>query len=146
MHEAKRTQPYTKFHAAVLGGHTDLQGHFLFGRIDEVESDEFWRKEKNIGLILTCTRYANDPRYPSWATKDIKKAHWNIRDPNPKRCQKAFDTVWPLVLECLLDGKDVLFHCQESFHRAPIVYACIFQAITGESYKVVLVIIVIGCL
>ena len=146
MPDARRTQSYTKFHAATLGDQTDLQGHFLFGRIEEVQTDWLWRKEKNVGLIVSCTRYANDARYPAWATSDIKKAHWNIRDPNPKRCQEAFDTVWPLVLECLLNGKDVLFHCHESFHRAPIVYACIFQAITGESYKVVLVIIVIGCL
>ena len=143
MPDARRTQSYTKFHAATLGDQTDLRGNFLFARIEEVESDGLWRKENNVGLIVSCTRYANDARYPAWATSDIKKAHWNIRDPKPQRCQKAFDTVWPLVLECLLNGKDVLIHCQESFHRAPIVYACIYQVIIGVSYKVVHVIIVI---
>ena len=143
MPDKRRTQTYTKFHAAVLGAETDLRGHFIFGRMDEVESEGFYRKETNIGLILTCTRYARDPRYPYSATRDIKKAHWNIRDPDPERLKKGFHEVWLLVLECLLNGKDVLIHCQESFHRAPIAFACIFQAITGVSYKVVHVIIVI---
>ena len=118
-----------------------LQGNFIFGRIQEVQSGAFWEVEQNIGLIVNCSRDPRDAKYPASATSQIEVKHFDVRSKEHR--QEGFDSTWPAVLKCLLDGKDVLLHCQESFHRAPICWAAMYQRIAGVGYKVVHVIIFI---
>ena len=136
----RRIQSYTKIGARCLGGSVRLSGYVLFARADEVTNEEFWKKEKNIGLIVSCVRNPRDVRYPA-ATSQIEVIHFDIRSKDKR--QQHFDECWPKVEACLLRGEDVLFHCQESYHRAPICWACCYQQIAGVRYKVLHVIIII---
>ena len=69
---SKANQRYTKFPASALGGRAEeLRGSLLFGKIEEVESEELWRQETNIGLIVCCVRNPGGVNYPA-ATDDIE--------------------------------------------------------------------------
>ena len=86
----RRIQLYTKLDARCLGGSVRLSGHVLFARADEATDEEFWKKEKNIGLIVSCVRNPRDVRYPA-ATSEIEMVHFDIR--SKEKRQQHFEEV-----------------------------------------------------
>ena len=50
--------------------------------------------------------------------------------------QRELDQALPKIQEALLAGRDVIFHCNQSFHRAPVIAAAAYRRMTGGSAAV----------
>ena len=134
--DGRNGQVYTKIPASAFAGSVRLTGNIILAQVPEVLSDGFWEKERNVGVIVNCMRDFDQSMYPQSAAISQKFLyHFDVRSKEWR--QKGYDDLFELVADCLLDGQDVLFHCQQSYHRAPICVATIMQRITGSSYKVI---------
>ena len=58
-------------------------------------------------------------------------------DPRSKTYrQRELDQALPKIQDALLAGQDVIFHCMQSFHRAPVTAAAAYRRVTGGSATV----------
>ena len=58
-------------------------------------------------------------------------------DPRSKTYrQRELDQALPKIQDALLAGQDVIFHCVQSFHRAPVTAAAAYRRVTGGSASV----------
>ena len=108
----------------------------IFAEKCQVESEKWWDKYGgNVGVIVQCTHPRAKYNYPPCAA--TSKIH-HVRV-DPRSCtyrQRELDQALPKIQEALLAGRDVIFHCNQSFHRAPVTAAAAYRRVTGGSASV----------
>ena len=120
-------QGSTMVPANVSGKAPDFQGNFIFAERYQVESDSWWESHQQIALIVDCTDGSRRFSYP----KTARRAQILRVDPrDPERREKMLNGAFPTIRKTLRLS-DVLFHCQQSFHRAPVVGAAVHQRLAG---------------
>ena len=129
-------QSWTTFPANSLGGPGRLTGSIILADLQQVQAQKLWEKTfSNVGLIVNCIRQDFTVGYRKNATAKSQLVYVDAR--NKELRHPEFMQALPRVRECLEQGKDVLIHCRESFHRAPIVTACFIYMLTDIAYQVV---------
>ena len=123
----------TRFPALCLGGPQKYKGCFVLGDAAQVSTPEFWSEFSNIRLTINCIGSDKGVQYPSNAA--ISQVHFVNMRSKDNRHPNFMDSL-DKVRNCLGFGNDVLVHCRESFHRAPICLATYMQQICGVPYQV----------
>ena len=113
--------------ANVSGKAPDLQGNLIFAERFQVESDSWWESHQQIALIVDCTDGSRLFRYRKTAQR-VQILRVDPRD--PARRQKMLNGALAMIRKTMAE-RDVLFHCRQSFHRAPVVGAAVHQRLAG---------------
>ena len=118
----------------LLGGNDKLLGNVVLAVEEEVKSGDWWERHetRNIDLIVNCI----GPDTLKWYPKNAATSQLLCRVRYRDHREADFELVWQEALKVLLRGGDVLIHCRESFHRAPLVAAALISKLTGDSYQV----------
>ena len=132
----RRPTEITVLSATALGGPSDITGNFVIAPLHCVQNREFWRVHRNITCIINCTGRHNGqgPWYPREARDQTTVIHIDLHD--HKGLEIAFAMAKSMAEITLKDNKDVLVHCQQSYHRCPPVCAGLYQSICGVHYQV----------
>ena len=126
----------TKFTANILGGPAKLRGKYILADIPQVCDPALWKTDfKDVGLVVCCLASWKEVEYPPQATAQSQLLRVDMRNKELRNPQ--FENALPLVEKTLEAGKDVLVHCKESYHRAPIAVAAFYRQTTGIGYQVV---------
>ena len=129
-------QSPTMFPATCLRGPSRLTGFIILADLQQVQSEKLWEKTfSNVGLIVCCIRKDFMVEYPKNIPANSQLFFVDAR--NKLLRHPEFMQTLPKVRECLEQGKDVMIHCRESFHRAPIVTACFIYMLCDIAYQVV---------
>ena len=130
-------QRETKFKAIVLGGPPLLRGNYILAERWQVESQAWWDHASgmNVGVIVQCTNALQHFRYPNSVNAAISQ-HFRVDPMDVEHRQLMLNEALPSIEACLKEGKDVLFHCEWSVHRGPIVAAAATWRLTGKSADV----------
>ena len=101
-----------------------------------MESEEWWEEHgRMVEVVVQCTHPRQDFNYPQYAAKS--KVYRVRVDPRSKTYrQRELDQALPKIQDALLAGQDVIFHCMQSFHRAPVTAAAAYRRVTGGSASV----------
>ena len=101
-----------------------------------MESEERWKEHgRMVEVVVQCTHPRAKYNYPPCAAKS--KVYRVRVDPRSKTYrQRELDQALPKIQEALLAGRDVIFHCNQSFHRAPVTAAAAYRRVTGGSASV----------
>ena len=101
-----------------------------------MESEEWWKEHgRMVEVVVQCTHPRQDFNYPPYAAKS--KVYRVRVDPRSKTYrQRELDQALPKIQDALLAGQDVIFHCMQSFHRAPVTAAAAYRRVTGGSASV----------
>ena len=111
-----------------LGGDVpQFHGNIIFAERCQVESGAWWSRHKDISLIVQCTDGSRRFKYPR-QSQSCRILRVDGRD--SERRQKQLDEAFAAISQ-KLQKHDVLFHCEQSFHRAPVVAAAVMQRLTG---------------
>ena len=106
-------------------------GHFMFAERGQVLNEEFWANQcQNVAVCVQCTNRETFFRYPRSAAIS-QKVRVDPRDEAGRQAQ--LDQAMGPILRALEGGKDVLFHCNQSFHRAPVIGAAVCARMTEVS-------------
>ena len=103
----------------------------IFAEKCQVESEMWWKEHaKMVSLVVQCTHPKAKFHYPPHAAASQTK-HVRV-DPRSERFrQRELDEAVPYIQEALESGHDVIFHCMQSFHRAPVTAAAAYRRVTG---------------
>lgn len=126
----------TKFAATSLGGPARLRGHIILCDLPTATSASFWEQETNIGAIVNCigVRHGRGKIvYPRNAENPLVLF---VDARNSGTLGTAFEEAAKAAEKALEQGKDVLVHCRQTFHRGPGVAAGLLQRLCGVDYKV----------
>ena len=129
------TQSFTKVPSTCCGGSSLLKGHIILAALDEVVSPSFWEANPNIGAIVNCLHHADEVQYPQHSATS-QRYSIEVRHHNESTRSLQFEHAYPNVAGCLTAGQDVVVHCRESYHRAPLVAAMLLSRATGVGYQV----------
>ena len=123
-------------HFDPFGGEKPGHGRMIFAEKCQVESEEWWKEHaRMVRLVVQCTHPRSIFHYPPHAATSQTK-HVRV-DPRSERFrQRELDEAMPHIQEALENGHDVIFHCMQSFHRAPVAAAAAYRRVTGESATV----------
>ena len=81
-------------------------------------------EENDVGLIVKCSGKHNHPNYP-------RNVYWlELPVNNPALRAGALERIVDEMKEVLQNGKNVIVHCNKSFHRAPTGAAALLSQIT----------------
>ena len=126
-------QGSTTWQATVMGGPRDLVGRFVLADKVQVEDQAWWDRHPDIRVIIQCADHAGGGfgqrqpfRYP------VQLRHFKVDARDTQGRQAALEAALPAVEAALREGKDVLLHCMNSFHRAPVVAAAFHKRLTGK--------------
>lgn len=129
------TQSATEIPASDLGNCPQLKGKYIFARQSEVESEQFWKKYTNVGGIVCCLRFGDFAKYPAAVRQQgIKVLSVDARSKRDR--ERGFRHAAPEVQKIFERGQDVVVHCRESYHRAPMVGSGLHQLLTGLDFRV----------
>ena len=129
-------QEPTAFEANFLGGPSWLKGSYILAELPQVCNAALWKTDfKNVGVVVSCVAEWVDVEYPPQCTAQSQLLRVDMRNKALRNPQ--FEKALPLVEKALEAGKDVLVHCRESWHRAPIAVAAFYYKTTGIGYEVV---------
>ena len=82
------------------------------------------------GLVVQCTTPHQNFNYPPSAAEGHAR-HVRV-DPRSERYrQPELHAAMPYIRNALPNGQDVIFHCMQSFHRAPVTAAAAYRRVTG---------------
>ena len=127
----------TTMSATSLGGPARLKGNLILTDLTTATSCPFWvNYGKNAGLVLNCIGLRSGfhkVTYPPEAMT-CQKLYIEVRDLHA--CANQFAKAAPQIEKTLESGKDVVLHCRESYHRAPIVVAATLARLCGVGYLV----------
>ena len=130
------SQVPTVFPATCCGGPARFDGRIFLADLAQVEAQMLWKTTfTNVRVIVCCLQQDFGVVYPKIATATSQL--WFVDCRNDVLRHPDFMRTLPAVRKCLEEGRDVLIHCRESFHRAPIVSACFIYMLTGTPYQVV---------
>ena len=129
-------QSIPKFAATALGGPKRLRGNFLLADMAQVPRKELWENEfRNVRLVVNFIGHHHTVEYPKDIAATMEVAIVDLRNKDLRH--PHFTLALPRVEECLEGGADVLVHCRESYHRAPLATAAFIRMLTGVNYQVV---------
>ena len=101
-----------------------------------MESEEWWKEHgRMVEVVVQCTgpsQRFNDP--PCAARSQVKHVRVDPRSETYR--QRELDQAMQPIQNALLAGQDVIFHCLQSFHRAPVAAAAADRRVTGGSATV----------
>ena len=108
----------------------------IFAEKCQVESEEWWKEHaQKARLVVQCTHPGIAFNYPPHAATS-QTTHVRV-DPRSERFrQRELDEAVPWIQTVLGKGQDVVFHCMQSFHRAPVAAAAAYRRVTGGSATV----------
>ncbi len=117
-------------------GETSGRGKIIFAEKCQVESQQWWNEHGgNVRVFVQCTHPRAKYNYPPCAA--TSKIHHVRVDPRSSTYrQRELDQALPKIQEALLAGRDVIFHCNQSFHRAPVIAAAAYRRMTGGNAAV----------
>ena len=108
----------------------------IFAEKCQVESEEWWLEN---GLMVDVVVQRAGPHQqfncPPYAARSQVK-HVRVDPRSEKFLQRELDQALPKIQDALLAGQDVIFHCMQSFHRAPVTAAAAYRRVTGGSATV----------
>ena len=101
-----------------------------------MESEEWWSENgRMVELIVQCTGPGKRFNYPPLAaTSQVTHVRVDLR--SEKLRQRELDQAMQYILKALHGGQDVIFHCMQSSHRAPVAAAAAYRRVTGGSATV----------
>ena len=100
-----------------------------------MESEEWWKEHgRMVEVVVQCTHPRQDFNYPQYAKSKIYRVRVDPRSKTYR--QRELDQALPKIQDALLAGQDVIFHCMQSFHRAPVTAAAAYRRVTGGSATV----------
>ena len=101
-----------------------------------MESEEWWEEHaRMVEVVVQCTHLRKTFNYPPYAAKS--KVYRVRVDPRSATYrQRELDQALQKIQDALLAGQDVIFHCVQSFHRAPAAAAAAYRRMTGGSATV----------
>ena len=112
----------------------DLRGCFILADEQDVVDESWWDRHRDVGCIVNCLQHGQSVVYPSnCPTFDI--AYVDVRSKVHR--DQDFQRALPMVRETLEEGKDVVVHCSQSYHRAPAVVAAFMQELSEIDFEVV---------
>ena len=108
----------------------------IFAERCQVESEEWWSENgRMVELIVQCTGPGKRFNYPPLAaTSQVTQVRVDPRSPVYR--QRELDQAMQYIQKALHGGQDVIFHCMQSFHRAPVTAAAAYRRVTGGSATV----------
>ena len=108
----------------------------LFAERCQVESEEWWSENgRMVELIVQCTGPGKRFNYPPLAATS-QVTHVRVDPRSPQYRQRELDQAMQYIQKALHGGQDVIFHCMQSFHRAPVAAAAAYRRVTGGSATV----------
>ena len=108
----------------------------IFAERCQVESEEWWSENgRMVELIVQCTGPGKRFNYPPLAATS-QVTHVRVDPRSPLYRQRELDQAIKPIQDALLAGQDVIFHCMQSFHRAPVAAAAAYRRVTGGSATV----------
>ena len=103
----------------------------IFAERCQVESEEWWLENgRMVEVVVQCTgphQHFNDPPYV--ARSQVKHVRVDPRSETFR--QRELDQAMHLIQKALLAGQDVILHCMQSFHRAPVAAAAAYRRVAG---------------
>ena len=108
----------------------------IFAERCQVESEEWWSEHgRMVELIVQCTGPQKRFNYPPLAARS-QVTHVRVDPRSPQYRQLELDQAMQYIQKALHGGQDVIFHCMQSFHRAPVAAAAAYRRVTGGSATV----------
>ena len=109
-------------------------GNLIFAERHQVSDNWFWETHcKKVAVTVQCTNNHTHFAYPGLAAKS-QRVRVDPRDGFHR--QDQLDSAIGPISRALETGKDVLLHCNQSFHRAPVIGAAVCARVSGVSAKV----------
>ena len=130
----EQRQRTTKFDP--FSGEKPAHGHMIFAERCQVESEEWWKEHAlMVELVVQCTPARTTFNYPPSAANS-QADHVRV-DPRSERFrQPELDKAMPYIQRARANVQDVIFHCMQSFRRAPVAAAAAYRRVTGGSATV----------
>ena len=101
-----------------------------------MESEEWWKEHgRMVEVVVQCTAPRQAFNYPPYAARSQVK-HVRVGPRSETFRQRELDQAMQSIQNALLAGQDVIFHCMQSFHRAPVAAAAAYRRVTGGSASV----------
>ena len=101
-----------------------------------MESEEWWKEHgRMVEVVVQCTGPSQRFNYPPLAARS-QVNHLRVDPRSETFRQRELDQAMQPIQNALLKGKDVIFHCMQSFHRAPVTAAAAYRRTTGSSATV----------
>ena len=117
-------------------GETAGRGKIIFAEKSQAESEEWWKEHgRMVEVVVQCTHPRQDFNYPPYAAKS-KVYRVRVGPRSATYRQRELDQALQKIQDALLAGQDVIFHCVQSFHRAPVTAAAAYRRVTGGSATV----------
>ena len=132
-------QKETFLDAVALGGPESLTGRFLLAESVQVGSAEWWKslQDDSTTVIVNCIGDMKEFQVRNLYPEPIAAKSQILRfGPRSEYRAEDFEVVWPVVGASLKKGQTVVVHCRQSFHRGPLVLACLMQKLCKVSYQV----------
>ena len=108
----------------------------IFAERCQVESEEWWSENgRMVELIVQCTGPRKRFNYPPLAATS-QVTHVRVDPRSREYRQLELDQAMQYIQKALHGGQDVIFHCMQSFHRAPVTAAAAYRRVTGGSASV----------
>ena len=96
-----------------------------------MESEEWWSENgRMVELIVQCTGPGKRFNYPPLAATS-QVTHVRVDPRSPQYRQRELDQAMQYILKALHGGQDVIFHCMQSSHRAPVAAAAACRRMAG---------------
>ena len=108
---------------------TPYTGNYILAEQVEVESCSWWAQHPNIRCVIQCTDRRHKVCYPRDAA--AKSQHFYVDPREADTREDELNEAMPTVIKTLREGGDVLHHCRQSVHRAPVVCAAVHKRLTG---------------
>lgn len=124
-------QPHTRINASL--GAVPGVGDIILAECCQVEDADWWEQHaKNAHTIVCCTADSHKFFYPHSIAATSQIMWVDAREDNERIRQYQLDLMTPRVGKALARGEDVVIHCRQAFHRAPVVAAALYQRLTGK--------------
>ena len=123
-------QGSTTLATLVLGGPSELRGCVMLAERVQVEDSEWCERHPNIKMIVQCARHPRGAQHFKYGVRQ-KVLHAVVDPRNARDRQSQLNHAMPDIYKFLKEGETVLFHCEQSFHRAPVVLAAVMKKLTG---------------
>ena len=108
----------------------------IFAERCQVESEEWWSEHgRMVEVVVQCTGPSQRFNYPPLAARS-QVNHLRVDPRSETFRQRELDQAMHQIQNALLNGQDVIFHCMQSFHRAPVTAAAAYRRTTGGSATV----------
>jgi hypothetical protein len=101
-----------------------------------VESRPFWKQFPKATLVVSAVGDRTDPyKYPQLDDRKLLREQVSVMFVSGRTAQ--FCNLGLLIARTLARGEDVVMHCNQSFHRGPVLAAATMWHLFGVEPKAV---------